>query len=465
MGKVKSYMEFLNESGGLLGHSAVSSLAAFIDPTPPEKKTKEEIQDENPDMANADNWGEFNDDLQSWVNLSDFFCGEVALTKSKTYRVTSGPNKGKSGTYYFSSSGNPSFDLPTGVKSWGDLAGPDAEYMKKRFPGYEFYSQFLTVEYETGASPFNIKYYDKWQTYGTVNIEYDKNRTSGEAFKWSVKDGPNSGMSGNTIVWIGTESTVKNNTKWGKYDKRTSKGKSPFAGLLNPWDIREVYFSGKSLSKDSIQGDPVDYKALKKGKSEELRKARIMNPNCEDPQHFLFLGIPEGEIIKAPSKELFYNMYLNLFKSNGYEPIFKKEESIFYLKEAINGRDAWFKAVKCLNNNIADPGDSYLKKEGVRSNLFFKCEDLKMQGEWYWDFLTGAIGIVSCVYSEGQNKGKIVPMIEGIEKEKTSQHKSQAQTKPQGMTNVPGSPNLKKDPISGDVFNSSGSVVKLNTKN
>lgn len=432
MKRVKNYFTFIKENKGkLLASQPVSQIASFIDPDlMKSKKTKEEVEEENPGLSSYGSG--YDPELGGSKKVEPLFCGEVIVSGS-TYEVLSGPNKGKSGTLKWTGGMDPVFDLPVGVNSFSELNPPNEESIKLIFPGIDLYKNFLTAEYDNTEEKYltKLKYYDAWQTYGNVEITF--NRDSSELYdcwNWECIDGPNSGMKGNILVWQGTEDLLKgtNSVSWKPGEFRIPKGVSPIEGMIYPnWALGGT-ISYDSSAKGILNGESVDFPSTKRGESSEIKSGNNY-PRCEDPQHFLYLGLPSGKI-KPPSNEDFYNFWYKIFVNNDYIDntytlkTFKDNGFAFVIEGSINGNKSVFFPIESDNEEnpssafSGDPLDPS-RKGGKYGNLgfYYLTSEYKtygkvkvaipVTGEWYWDFEKNQIGVVAAKY-----QGKVVSSFE-----------------------------------------------------
>jgi hypothetical protein len=396
MRRVKTYMEYILEKDGLLGSQAVGTLAKFIDPKEEEKKSKEQIEEENPELSALAGGGwEWSDDEQGYVKISEFLCGKVVCIPGGPYRVLTGPNKGKTGIW--SGSGETvEFKLPSKINSASELEGPDEEFVKEYFSGIDYYINlgFITVKYKTDVAPFEMNYYDFWQTYGEVKIEYDMSK---RIFKWESTSGPNSSFKGEGILWAGTEEKATAMT-WSKGKNRDSKGESILGpGILAPWMMRD---------KRKLELSPVEFPSLKFGGEKDISKGSNIE-YCEDPYHFLYLTMPSG-IIKRQDADMFKKQWESLLMTHyggkdnvKWDNTDKNLKGSFRIEKGINGYDTLLFTLDC-KNELPSPGKN-VESNGnpilYYGNLGFKFSDNSGQevtGEWYWDFRDGEIGMVRC---------------------------------------------------------------------
>jgi hypothetical protein len=315
MRKVKSYTQFiLEKDGGALASDAVSNLAKIIKPDD-KQKTKEEVEQDNPELAALAYGGwEWSNEYQGYIKISDVLCGKVICVPGGPYRVLTGPNKGKVGLWKGAVE-NVIFQPPTGISSISELEGPDEEFIRERFPGIDYYANasILVPRYATETNPFEMNYYDLWQTYGNVKITYNKTERE---FEWVCIDGPNNGRKGKKFYWSGTEETAKKITI-GKNKQRSSKGKSELGmGILYPWTMREE----RSPKLSPVTFPSVKYMTLSERDDESKEiKGTPLNPTvleyCEDPDHFLYLTMDEG-VISPPSGAMFKDLFQNLLENN-----------------------------------------------------------------------------------------------------------------------------------------------------
>jgi len=308
MGRVKDYNTFLKENE-LLSNVASKKMTRLLDPNYRSNistKNKDQIEasfDKDGKKGKISTTFEFKDDIGGFVGKSPIFSGDVTLKEidddgsvSRRYEVTSGNNKGESGSFTWGgevedSEGiivkNPIFEVPSG-KKWADILGPDEDFLKTFVNhGHRWEINISEIEgvklVKAGLKGiYEIEYDDKFQFYGKVRIYYLGNTGSSffnSYYSYEVKDGPNKGAKGTgfQIFRVGENSEKP--------------------GVYNPFSDGETILN------------VIKYPAISFSKDKDSITANTIAGSGINPNQVIFFNTSEDDTINPPTPKDFLEMY------------------------------------------------------------------------------------------------------------------------------------------------------------
>jgi hypothetical protein len=451
--RVKDYWTFVNEDF-LSNHELSKEITKILSPNVRKirSKTKDEIEGGLGDGSKVGSHWDFSVEDNGFVGTSSLFGGKVVLKElsededtERKYKVLTGPNKGTEGNFEWEGGERkwPIFDSPIG-SNFSKLLAPDEEFFKTYKDKQEWESIIsdlpgIKIVSKNDKGECEIEYDDIYQLYGKVRIYHNPN-VNYPYFSYEVMDGPNKGKTGNSFCVLAEAQDIESP----RFEGQGSL--IAFSTTNNPVVLSSSYidFPCNYQFPDPTKVD---------GRINKVSSNKKIPATGYNPANVIFLDTSEITVINPPNKQEFLKSYGKLtYKENNSRPVFGRNSKTgsdnfipkskypteqLFSSGAPPGRKSTYGdlpiksnkfegcyGISYYGNDLAlytvtakkteTPKLDWNTETGCYSNNFFtgrfltKRNEWKyLKGEWYYDYVQKAIGLLYAY----DDSGKIVDLI------------------------------------------------------